>query len=172
MLDADAVVRRLEAPGGAAVAPIAERFGRAVLSPEGGIDRNALAQRVFCDAGERRALEAIVHPLVREAAQAWAREAPSGAFSIFSAALLFECGWTEGWNGIVCVAASEGTQVRRMTVIRGMEEADARARLAAQMPVAEKARRATWTLWNDSDDFSALKAQVDALVAQWRTSSK
>lgn len=170
VLDADAVVRALEAPGGAAVAPIVARFGEGVRSAEGGIDRPALAARVFGDAAARRALEAIVHPLVRAAARAWLAEAGPDDISLFSAALLFECGWEAEWpQGTVCVVASEAAQLRRMTQVRGMTLAAARARLAAQMPVAEKARRARWTLRNDEDDLPALRAQVQALVALWRS---
>ncbi len=169
VLDADIVVRDLEAPGGAAVAPIVACFGEHVVDAQGGIDRAALAQVVFKDGAARQQLEAIVHPLVRAAVKQWLEAAGEDDISIFSAALLYECGWADEWPGIVCVAASEATQLRRMMEARGMTEADARARLGAQMPVAEKARQATWTLWNDCDDLHALKEQIEALVAQWRT---
>lgn len=170
VLDADAVVRALEAPGGAAVAPIVARFGETVRSVEGGIDRAVLAARVFGDAAARQVLEAVVHPRVRAAARAWLAEARPNDISLFSAALLFECGWEAEWpQGTVCVVASEAAQLRRMTQVRGMTLEAARARLAAQMPVAEKARRARWTLRNDKDDLPALRAQVQTLVAQWRT---
>ena len=58
--------------------------------------------------------------------------------------------------------------IRRMMEARGMTRAEAEARLAAQLPAEEKARRATWILQNDTDDPAALQAQVDALVAQWK----
>ncbi len=169
VLDADRVVWELEAPGGAAVEPIVRAFGEAVRDAQGGIDRAALGQRVFGDTAARKTLEAIVHPLVKEAVERWLAAAEAGSISVFSAALLYECGWADEWEHIVCIAASEGTQLRRMMAVRGMSEAAARARLAAQLPVAEKARRATWTLWNDQDDLPALKGQIEALVAQWRT---
>lgn len=173
VLDADAVVRALEAPGGEAVAPIVARFGEAVRSAEGGIDRRALAARVFGDAGARRALEALLHPRVRAAARAWLAEAGPEDIGVFSAALLFECGWEAEWpQGTVCVVASEAAQLRRLTQARGMSPEAARARLAAQMPVAEKARRARWTLRNDTDDLPALRAQVEALVARWRAGAE
>ncbi len=172
VLDADRVVWALEAPGGAAVERIVERFGRSVLDAQGGINRAALGQMVFADVEARRALEGILHPLVREVTREWLAEAEVGAISIFSAALLYECGWEREWAGVVCVAASEGTQLRRMMDVRGMSEEAARARLAAQMSVSEKARRASWVLLNDSDDLATLRAQVEALVAQWRATLK
>ena len=169
VLDADHVVRALEAPGGAAVEPIVAAFGEGVRATDGGIDKRALAAQVFADPAARQRLEAIVLPMVRDAAEAWLAEAPEGSISLFSAALLFECGWAAHWpQGIVCVAANEEAQVRRMLQVRGMSEAEARARLAAQMDVQEKAARARWVLWNHQDDKAALRAQVEALVAQWR----
>lgn len=172
VLDADAVVRALESPGGAAVQPIASTFGEAMVAADGGIDRPRLAARVFKDAEARLSLEAVVLPLVRKALKQWLAEAPEGAISVFSAATLFEQGFDAGWEGIVCVMATEATQVRRLVALRGMDEASARARLAAQMVVAEKARRSDWILKNDTDDPLALKAQVDNLVTQWRAGLK
>ncbi|MEG1480366.1 MAG: dephospho-CoA kinase [Kiritimatiellia bacterium] len=169
VLDADAVVETLEASGGAAVTPIVARFGKEVLNAQGGIDRRVLAMQVFANASARMALEAIVHPLVHEVVEQWLAVACKDEISIFSAALLYESGWDAQWPYVVCVMASEATQVRRMMSVRGMSEAEARSRLAAQMPVAEKSRRATWTVQNDSDDLSALRMQIETLVALWRT---
>ncbi len=169
VLDADRVVWALESAGGEAVEPIVARFGQSVLAADGGIDRRALAGIVFADAAARRDLEAIVLPRVRQRAEAWFASLPAGSIGIFSAALLVECGWAADWAGrMVCVVASEATQLRRMMATRGMTEAEARARLAAQMPVADKARMAQWRLQNDSDDRAALMAQVQALVALWQ----
>lgn len=172
VLDADAVVHDLEAPGGEAVEPIVARFGRGVLDGSGGIDHAQLARCVFADGEARKALEQIVHPLVRQKARAWLETLKPGDLALFSAALLFECGWAEAWSEIVCVVASEATQLRRMMRVRGLSEADAKARLASQMPVAEKAKRSTWVLENDCDDLPALSAQVERLVAQWRANPK
>ena len=169
VLDADRVVWELEAPDGEAVSAIAAAFGRTVLTPEGAVDRRALAAAVFDDTEARRRLEAILHPMVRARADMWLRAAGKNDISVFSAALLFECGWDAQWTDrIVCVSASEATQIRRMVSVRRMTEAAARARLAAQMPVGEKARRSTWILENDTDDPEALRVRVSALVAQWR----
>lgn len=168
VLDVDETVRALEAPGGRAVAPIVAAFGPGMATPEGGVDRRALGALVFADAAARARLEAIVLPLAREETAAWRAAARPGEISVFSAATLFEQGWDVGWDGIVCVLASRGTQVRRMMAARGMTRAEAEARLDAQLPAEEKARRATWTLRNDADDPAALQAQVEALVAHWK----
>lgn len=168
VLDADQVIRDLEAPGGAAVASIVQRFGQKVQAADGGIDRAALAAIVFNDKNARQALEALLYPMLEQAIEQWLAAAEPDAISIFSAALLFECGWAQRWPYIVCIAASEETQLRRMMTHRHMTEADARARLAAQMPVAEKARLATTVIHNDADDLTPLKEQILHLVSQWR----
>lgn len=168
VLDADQVVRDLESPGGAAVSVIVSAFGPGVLAFDGGIDRQALAACVFRDVQEREKLERLIHPLVRQATEAWLAQAKEGDISVFSAALLYECGWEKGWRGVVCVNATRTTQVRRMCQARGMTTEAAEARLNAQMDLAEKVRRSDWILENDTDNPAALKAQVEALVAKWR----
>lgn len=168
VLDADAAVRALEGPGGEAVGAILKAFGPWAAAPDGGVDRRALGAAVFADAAARARLEAIVLPLARRQVEAWRAAAREGEISVFSAATLFEQGWERGWDGVVAVAAARGTQIRRMTETRGMTRAEAEARLAAQLPAEEKARRADWTIWNDADDPRALRAQVERLVAQWK----
>lgn len=168
VLDADQIVRALESPGGQAVAPIVAHFGEGVLDIDGGICRAALAQIVFHDASARQWLENLLFPMIETTLDQWLAEEKADDISLFSAALLFECGWAQRWPHVVCVTASEATQLRRMMHYRKMTEADARARLAAQMPVMEKAARADTVIENDTDDFSLLKERIDSLVARWR----
>lgn len=168
VLDADAAVRALEAPGGEAVGPIREAFGPWAVGPDGGVNRRALGAAVFADAAARARLEAIVLPLARRRVEAWRAGAREGEISVFSAATLFEQGWERGWDGVVAVAATRETQIRRMMGTRGMTRAEAEARLAAQLPAEEKARRADWAIWNDADDPEALRGAVARLVAQWK----
>ncbi len=159
----------LEDAAGVGVEPLREAFGDAIVDAQGGIDKRALASLVFADAEARARLEGILHPLVRAEAERWMASLDEGAIAIFSAALLFECGWGKDWEHTVCVVASPETQVRRMVAKRGMAEEDARARLAAQMPIGEKATLARWVLVNDVDEVEPLRKQVEALVAQWRS---
>ena len=79
--------------------------------------------------------------------------------------LLFEVGWDVGWDSVVCVACAEAEQMRRLQV-RGLSEADARARLAAQLPLAEKVRRATRVVWNDGS-LEALQREAVRLMEEW-----
>ena len=149
VLDADDVVHELEAPGGAAVAPIVARFGHDVLAPDGGIDRTALAECVFSDPAARADLEAILFPLVRVR---FARESRAcrGQITIHIIPLLFESHWESDYDILLCIASPVDLQIARMMTSRGYSRAHAEARLAAQWPVAEKAARCHYTVMNDS----------------------
>ena len=180
VLDADDVVHELEAPGGAAVPAIVARFGSDVLAPDGGIDRAALAARVFSDATARADLETILFPLVRARLRestrvplprgvAPARGSGTLAASTWQIAihvipLLFESHWETDYDIILCVASPVDSQIDRMVRTRGYTRAQAEARLAAQMPVAEKAARAHFVVVNDSTPEN-LKKEATRLVA-------
>ena len=177
-LDADDVVHELEAPGGAAVPAIVARFGAGIMAPDGGIDRKKLASEVFgretTDA--RRALEDILHPLVRQRLLDFASHpvprspfpVPHSPFPVPHSPfpvplviipLLFESHFESDYDTILCVSSTEDRQIDRMMRTRGYTREQAEARLAAQMPVAEKAARADWTIHNDST-IEDLKAEV------------
>ena len=181
VVDADDVVHELEAPGGAAVSAIVARFGKGVLAADGGIDRPALAARVFADAAARADLEAIVFPLVRlrfrEATRvslprdvASARGSGTLAASqptsltIHIIPLLVESHWETDYDILLCIASPENQQIDRMMASRGYSRAHAEARLAAQWPVSEKAARCHYTVMNDSTP-EHLRDEAKRLVA-------
>ena len=163
VLDADDVVHELEAPGGAAVAPIVARFGHDVLAPDGGIDRTALAECVFSDPASRADLEAILFPLVRAR---FARESRAcrGQITIHIIPLLFESHWEADYDILLCIASPVDLQISRMMQSRGYSRAHAEARLAAQWPVSEKAARCHYTVMNDSTP-EHLRDEAQRLVA-------
>ena len=163
VLDADDVVHELEAPGGAAVAPIVARFGHDVLAPDGGIDRTALAECVFSDPASRADLEAILFPLVRAR---FARESRAcrGQITIHIIPLLFESHWETDYDILLCIASPVDLQISRMMQSRGYSRAHAEARLAAQWPVSEKAARCHYTVMNDSTP-EHLRDEAQRLVA-------
>ena len=183
-LDADDVVHELEAPGGVAVSAIVSRFGQSVLAPDGGIDRSKLAEIVFAGGAQlvataaRRDLESILHPLVRQRLLDFASTAfhgdlqppttnyqlPTTNLKLSIVPLLFESHFESDYDTILCVSSAEDRQIDRMMRTRGYTRAQAEARLAAQMPVAEKAARADWTIQNDST-VEELKAEVQRCVA-------
>ncbi len=150
LLDADDVVHCLEAPGGAAVPALVRLLGEGVLDEAGGIDRQVLGDLVFADSDVRAKVNAVLHPLVRESIRVWVSE-PAHTIKAAVIPLLFEVGWTDDWDIIVCLASSEAVQLERLMRLRGLSEEQARKRVAAQMPVAEKAARAHLVVHNDAD---------------------
>jgi dephospho-CoA kinase len=164
VLDTDLVTHALEAPGGRAVAPIVAAFGTAVQAADGGINRLRLGEAVFHDDAARMLLNSIVHPLVRAELDAWLQQS-DGSPKVAVIPLLFEVGWEAGWDAIVCVACTAEEQLRRLQA-RGLSEAAARGRVAAQMPLVEKVRRATRVVWNDGDR-GTLRLAADRLMDEW-----
>jgi dephospho-CoA kinase len=150
VLDTDAVTHELEAPGGEAVAPLAAAFGPECRDAQGGIDRRRLGRMVFGDAAALARLNAIVHPLVAARLEAWLRRPPPPGtrFRAVLVPLFFEAGWQgPRWDAVVAVICREAAQRRRLRA-RGLTAAEARARIAAQIPCAENARRADYVIRN------------------------
>jgi dephospho-CoA kinase len=166
VIDADQVARDVVQPGQPALREIAARFGDGVLQADGSLDRKALGALVFADAGERKALNAIVHPrIAQEAAARIAALAGAGhRAAIYEAALIVENGLDRGLDGLIVVTAPEELQLARLRLRDGLSEAQARARLAAQLPAAEKVKRATFVIENHGST-SDLEAQVTKLLA-------
>ena len=190
IIDADDVVHELEASGGAAVSPIVARFGDAVLAPDGGIDRSALAKLVFGESpssatcphsAARKDLESILFPLVRQRLNDFlsarqptidSRQPPSDAqFSMAIIPLLFESHWDKDYDIIITLASAHEAQIRRMAETRGQSREEAEARIAAQMPVAEKAARADYVVRNDSTP-QALYSEAVRLVEWLKSKTK
>lgn len=163
LIDADDIVHELEAPGGAAVQPVAARFGRGVLASDGGIDRAALAARVFSDPAARADLESIIFPLVRSRLAGGSGVSPLQII-IHIIPLLFESHWESDYDIILCIASSVDRQIDRMVRSRGYSRPHAEARLAAQLPVADKIARSNYTVMNDSTP-EHLRDEAERLVA-------
>ena len=148
IIDADVIAHRVlqeQAPR------IAERFGKKYLDAEGKVDRKALGALVFADASARRELEAIVHPPIREEIrrQSEAQERFTKPYLI-DIPLFYETG---GYpvEKVAVVYAPRSTQMERLVQREGLSEAEAEARLDAQLDIEEKRRRATWVIDNSGD---------------------
>src|SRR5215203_234857 len=163
-IDADTLAHAALAPGTPGAARIIERFGMAIRSPDGSIDRNALGGIVFGNAEARRHLEAIVHPVVYEAIEAWFAALPPAALAVADIPLLYETGHEADFDTVVVTACEPAEQVRRLTARDGLSLADARQRIEAQLPLAEKVRRADHVIRTDGT-HAETDAQVDALLA-------
>jgi dephospho-CoA kinase len=138
-LDLDHVAHGLLAPSGTAFADVVASFGPAILRPDGTIDRKALGAIVFRNEAARLRLNAIVHPLVRAEELRWASDAQGrGSVLVTDAALLVETGVLLRFDRLVVVHCSPEEQLRRLQKRDGLREAEARARIDAQMPIGEK----------------------------------
>lgn len=153
VIDADVLARDAVTPGSAGLAAIHERFGDAVLSSDGSLNRPILGALVFVDDGARRDLNAIVHPEVaRLAAERLSALREAGVdVAVYEVPLLFENGLDAVMDTTILVACPEEVQLTRVMARDGLSEVAARARVAAQMPLAEKRRRVGFVIENDSD---------------------
>lgn len=168
-IDTDVLARDAVAPGSEGLAAVVRRFGPSILDADGALDRAALAAIVFSDAAARRDLEAIVHPRVRQAADDWFRTlSPSRhPFAVVAVPLLFETGREGEFDTVVATTCRPATQLQRLMSRDRLSEADARRRLAAQLPAADKAARAHHAIATDGT-FADTDTQVDALLAALR----
>jgi dephospho-CoA kinase len=162
IVDADAIVRRLQRAGSPLLERLAERFGAGIIRPDGELDRPALAAIAFADDAALADLNAIVHPLVRaEMARRIAAEAATDHVVVVDTPLL-EVDPAAGYAAVVVVDAPVDVAVERLVRLRGMTEADARARIAKQIGRDERLAKADWVIEN-SGDLTALDAQIDEL---------
>lgn len=166
VVDADLLARQVVEPGQPALAELVARFGTAILTPEGVLDRKRLGTIAFGDPVARADLNRITHPRIAAAsAAAIATWADAGAGVVFyEAALLVENRTHLGMAGLVVVAASEEVQLQRLMTRDAVDEASARARIASQAPLADKLAAATWVIQNDHDE-AQLAREVDRVVA-------
>ncbi len=162
ILDADAFARDAVRGGSEGFRRVVERFGRDVIGPDGELDRPGLASIVFNDPEALGDLEAIVHPEVRRMiADGIQAHLDTDHVVVLVNPLLIEMGTHRDCDSVVVVSVSPETQVTR-SVARGMQEEDVRARIAAQLPLEDRARYADVLLDNEGT-FEELTAQVDQL---------
>lgn len=170
LIDADAIARDVVAPGTSGLAAVVDRFGPDVLLGDGSLDRPALGRIVFADAEARAALNAITHPQVAgEIASRLAALADFPGVVVVDVPLLVEANVDRGYQAIIVVAAQPEVQLQRLIRDRGMQEADARARITAQASLDQRLARATHVIWNEGtlEDLQARTDEVaDDLLAQ------
>ncbi|MGB1506596.1 MAG: dephospho-CoA kinase [Acidimicrobiales bacterium] len=167
LLDADRIVRDLQAPGGSVFAAMVERWGERIIADDGTLDRQAVAAIVFNDADELEALNGIVHPAVAEELKTQ-REAVEGSDTIvvLDIPLLVRADGTSDKDryanlaGIVVVDVDPGVALDRLVAQRGFDENDARARIANQAS-REQRRAVADVVIDNSGSLDALALQVD-----------
>ncbi|MFI8815257.1 MULTISPECIES: dephospho-CoA kinase [unclassified Streptomyces] len=159
LIDADRIAREVVAPGTPGLAAVVDAFGTGILLADGTLDRPALGAIVFADADRLAVLNAIVHPLVGARSAELERAADPDSVVIHDVPLLTENGLAPLYDLVVVVDATPETQLDRLVRLRGMTEADARARMAAQATREE--RRAVADLIVDNDGpLEALEPRV------------
>ncbi|MFJ8161471.1 dephospho-CoA kinase [Streptomyces sp. NPDC096136] len=159
VVDADRIAREVVEPGTPGLAAVVEAFGACVLTADGTLDRPKLGAIVFADQEKLRTLNAIVHPLVGARSAELERAAGPGAIVVHDVPLLTENGLAPLYDLVVVVDAAPGTQLARLTALRGMTEEEARARMAAQATREQRLGVATLVIDNDGP-LEALEPQV------------
>lgn len=166
VIDADRLAREAVAGGSPGLDAVATRFGRGVLHADGTLDRAALGAIVFNDRGARADLEAIIHPEVYRRINVWFANQPSGTrIAIADIPLLFETGHEHDFDRVIVTACDPDEQLRRLERRDGLSIDAARARLAAQWPVGEKAARGHYVVHTDGS-FEETDQQIAEIFQQ------
>jgi len=151
-ISADEIAREVLSPGAPAAEEVAKRFGAAVLTPGGAIDRKALADIIFHDEKAREVLNSITHPriiaILEERIREFRERAGEGEMLVAEIPLLVECDLLYLVDKVVVVAAEQHTQMSRLTT-RGLSKEQAQERIEAQAPLSGKLALADWVVWTD-----------------------
>jgi dephospho-CoA kinase len=169
IIDADALAREAQAPGGEVLAAIVRRFGADVLAPDGALDRAALRGKVMGDQAALDALNSIVHPAVRRRREELSRAAweNGDVLVVHDIPLLFEVLDPTQFDAVVLVDASVALRRTRLRGMRGLSSGDADRMIAAQMPAERKRARSHFTIDNDGS-LKALERQARAVFEELR----
>lgn len=172
VIDADRLAREAVHKGSPGYLAVVDRFGAAILDPEGNLDRAALGRVVFQDAAARRDLEAIIHPEVYRRIVEWfsaeesRRAAPPGPrLAIADIPLLFETDQQARFDAVVVAACSAEEALKRLMARDGLTLEDAAMRLNAQLPIATKIGRADYVI-DTSGSVADTDRQVDEVLRQ------
>ena len=162
VIDADVLAREVVAKGTDGLREVVDAFGPGVLTDDGSLDRPAMGAIVFADAEQRRALEAIIHPRVRERGAEIEATAGPDDVVVHDIPLLAETGQADGFDAVIVVDVPTELQVERMVELRGMTRQDAEARVAAQASREERLAIATHVVDNTGtvDDLRRRVTQV------------
>ena len=170
VIDADAWARSVTAPGGTAIAPLRAAFGEAVLDAQGGLERQRMRELAFSDPQVKTQLEAIVHPLVKQAIdqQAQSALAAGARVLVFDIPLLVESGrWRSQVDGVLVIDCSNDTQIARVQARNGWPREQILAIIQAQASREQRQAAADWLILNDGLGLDVFEAEVAQLAQQW-----
>ncbi|MFJ9125099.1 dephospho-CoA kinase [Streptomyces sp. NPDC102340] len=165
LIDADKIAREVVEPGTEGLAAVVEAFGTEVLAPDGNLDRPKLGSVVFADADKLATLNKIVHPLVGTRSAELEATAGPDSVVVHDVPLLTENGLAPLYDLVIVVDASPGTQLDRLTRLRGMSEEDARARMSAQATREKRLEIADIVIDNDVP-LERLRERADEVWAE------
>ncbi|MFE2379343.1 dephospho-CoA kinase [Streptomyces sp. NPDC059398] len=165
LIDADRIAREVVEPGTPGLAAVVEAFGTSVLASDGTLDRPALGTIVFADPERLATLNSIVHPLVGARSAELEGLAQADSVVIHDVPLLTENGLAPLYDLVVVVDASPQTQLDRLVGLRGMQESEARARMAAQATREQRREIADLVIDNDGP-LDGLEPQVRSVWEQ------
>jgi dephospho-CoA kinase len=166
VIETDELAHQTLAQGTKTYGEIVNAFGKGILNADGSVNRDVLGEIVFGDEQKRSVLNQIVHPVVRRMwmeALAQLERAGQAAVALVSIPLLYEVGVENQFDCVVTVGCSEPTQLARLAA-KGLAEARARARIAAQWPMQQKMDKADFVIWNDGS-LRVLADQADIIWA-------
>lgn len=169
LVDADRIARDIVEPGQPALTELAEAFGQDILLPDGSLDRGLLASRAFASAEKTAVLNSITHPRIQEETQARFEAARQGGaeFVVYDMPLLVDKGLHKDMDATIVVDVDAEERVRRLVEYRGLEETDARRRIAAQIPDDVRRAAADFVIDNNGPR-EALDGQVAGVVEKLR----
>ncbi|MFI7124335.1 dephospho-CoA kinase [Nonomuraea sp. NPDC050153] len=165
VIDADRIAREVVEPGTPGLARVVAAFGAGVLRPDGSLDREKLGSIVFADPERLAALNAIVHPLVGERVAELQSRSADDAITVYDVPLLAENHLAPMYDVVIVVDAADETRIRRLAEHRGMPEADAKARIAAQASREDRLAVADIVIPNEGS-LAELDARVDEVWAE------
>lgn len=167
IVDADRIAHEVVEPGEEGLQQVVAHFGSAVLLPDGCLNRQRLGHLVFSDAVKRKALEQILHPLIR--ARMWAEveraRTANSPWIVLDVPLLIENGLYQEVDAVILVVVSQETQLARLMERDHVSEEEAKRRIAAQMPLDEKRHYAHFIIDNDGT-IEATYKQIDEILAK------
>lgn len=169
LVDADRIARDIVEPGQPALAELADAFGQDILLPDGSLDRGLLASRAFASREKTDLLNSITHPRIQEETQARFEAARQGGadFVVYDMPLLVDKGLHNDMDATIVVDVDVEERVRRLVEYRGLDEGDARRRIAAQIPDDVRRAAADFVIDNNGPR-EALDAQVAGVVEKLR----
>ena len=168
LVDTDAIARAIALPGGIAMPALEAAFGAEIIAPDGGLDRAAMRQIVFADAGAKARLESILHPLIGAETRRLAAAAGEDAVVVFDVPLLVESGrWRALVDRVLVVDATEETQLKRVVARSGWAPEAVKAVIAQQATRPARRAAADAVIFNESLTLEELGQQVQGLWERW-----